>query len=70
MMYILTAEKGGVAHVSGQRRRMLDSGDLCSGTGRRDSDRCNFPGRNPDDFGILPADRVRLRLLQAMKGGL
>ena len=67
-LYRLIAEKGCESHVSWWRR-LLDPGRLRGGAGSRYPDRGNFPGGGAAVSGGLPADRVRLRLLSAVKGG-
>ena len=48
---------------------MLDTGRLCGGAGGRDPDCGDLPGGAADVSGGIPADRVRLRLLQTLRKG-
>ena len=65
---MLVVRKGRGSDVS-WRRRLLDPGRVRGGAGRRDPHRGHFPGGGAAVSGGLPADRVRLRLLSAVKGG-
>ena len=53
--------------MSWQRRGLLGFGRVRGGAGSRDPDRSHFPGGSADVSGVYPADRVRLRLLQAVR---
>ena len=55
-------------HVS-KRRKLLGSGRVRGGAGRRNPNRGDFPGRRAAVSGGLFADRVRLRLLQTLRKG-
>ncbi len=64
--YIMGVRKGRGAYVS-ERRRMLDPGNLRGGAGGRDPDCGDLSGGGADVPGGVSADRVRLRLLQALE---